>query len=50
MLAAMSRIFGEVRPEISGPKGRLFQRIAEAARAWDGKDPVRTAPPPRAAG
>lgn len=36
--------------EISGPKGRLFQRIAEAARAWDGKDPVRTAPPPRAAG
>lgn len=26
----------------SGPKGRMFVRIAEAARTWDGKDPIRT--------
>ncbi len=26
----------------SGPKGRMFVRIAEAARNWDGKDPIRT--------
>src|SRR5919197_3411115 len=28
--------------DISGPKGRLFARIAEAARHWDGTDPIRT--------
>jgi hypothetical protein len=28
--------------DISGPKGRMFQRIAEAARGWDGTDPIRT--------
>jgi len=28
--------------EISGPKGRMFRRIAEAARQWDGTDPIRT--------
>jgi hypothetical protein len=27
--------------EISGAKGRFFQMIADAARAWDGRDPVR---------
>ncbi len=26
----------------SGPKGRMFVRIAEAARTWDGTDPIRT--------
>ncbi|ETW94607.1 VOC family protein [Candidatus Entotheonella palauensis] len=26
----------------SGPKGRMFERIAEAARGWDGHDPIRT--------
>lgn len=26
----------------SGPKGRMFERIAEAARHWDGHDPIRT--------
>ena len=26
----------------SGPKGRMFERIAEAARDWDGGDPIRT--------
>ena len=28
--------------DISGAKGRMFQRIAEAARGWDGSDPIRT--------
>ena len=28
--------------ETSGPKGRMFERIAEAARHWDGTDPIRT--------
>lgn len=27
--------------EINGPKGRLFRTIAEAARTWDGSDPIR---------
>ncbi len=27
--------------EISGPKGRFFERIAETARTWDGSEPVR---------
>jgi hypothetical protein len=27
--------------ETSGPKGRFFERIAEIAARWDGKDPVR---------
>jgi hypothetical protein len=26
----------------SGPKGRMFARIAAAARNWDGHDPIRT--------
>ena len=26
----------------SGPKGRMFERIAEAACDWDGGDPIRT--------
>ena len=26
----------------SGPKGRMFERIAAAARDWDGRDPIRT--------
>jgi hypothetical protein len=28
--------------DASGPKGRFFEYIAEAARSWDGRDPVRT--------
>jgi hypothetical protein len=28
--------------EISGPKGPMFRRIAEAAAAWDGSDPIRS--------
>ena len=28
--------------DVSGPKGRMFQRIAEAACDWDGSDPIRT--------
>jgi hypothetical protein len=28
--------------DISGPKGRMFMRIAEAAHNWDGTDPIRT--------
>ena len=28
--------------DVSGAKGRMFQRIAEAARDWDGSDPIRT--------
>lgn len=28
--------------DISGPKGRMFKRIAEAAHGWDGSDPIRT--------
>ena len=27
--------------EISGPKGAFFRHIAEAARDWDGSDPIR---------
>lgn len=27
--------------DVGGAKARLFARIAEAARGWDGKDPVR---------
>lgn len=27
--------------EISGPKGRFFRHIREAASDWDGRDPVR---------
>ena len=27
--------------EISGPKGAFFRHIAEAARDWDGGDPIR---------
>ena len=27
--------------EINGPKGRFFRHIAEAARTWDGRDPIR---------
>ncbi|MGH0032186.1 MAG: VOC family protein [Myxococcota bacterium] len=27
--------------EISGPKGRFFRHIAEAAASWDGSDPIR---------
>jgi hypothetical protein len=30
--------------EVAGPKGRLFDRIREAARGWDGRDPVRPFP------
>ncbi len=25
----------------SGPKGRMFEHIAEAARDWDGREPIR---------
>lgn len=28
--------------DISGPKGRMFVHIAEAAHNWDGQDPIRT--------
>lgn len=28
--------------ETSGPKGRMFQRIREAAEGWDGAEPIRT--------
>ena len=28
--------------DVSGPKGRMFQRIAEASRGWDGSDAIRT--------
>jgi catechol 2,3-dioxygenase-like lactoylglutathione lyase family enzyme len=27
--------------QVSGPKGRFFAHVAEAARSWDGHDPVR---------
>ncbi|MFQ5515569.1 MAG: VOC family protein [Myxococcota bacterium] len=27
--------------EISGPKGKAFEHIAEVARTWDGSDPIR---------
>ncbi len=27
--------------DISGPKGAFFERVREAAAAWDGSDPVR---------
>jgi catechol 2,3-dioxygenase-like lactoylglutathione lyase family enzyme len=30
--------------EVAGPKGRLFKLIRDAARDWDGKDPVRPFP------
>jgi catechol 2,3-dioxygenase-like lactoylglutathione lyase family enzyme len=30
--------------EVAGPKGRLFTLIREAAKDWDGKDPVRPFP------
>jgi catechol 2,3-dioxygenase-like lactoylglutathione lyase family enzyme len=30
--------------EVAGPKGKLFTLIREAARHWDGKDPVRPFP------
>jgi catechol 2,3-dioxygenase-like lactoylglutathione lyase family enzyme len=30
--------------EVAGPKGRLFTLIREAARGWDGRDPVRPFP------
>jgi hypothetical protein len=28
--------------DLSRGRGRIFARIAEAARGWDGKDPIRT--------
>ena len=28
--------------EISGPKGKTFEMIANVARTWDGSDPIRT--------
>ncbi len=28
--------------EISGPKGRFFERVAAAAETWDGSEPVRS--------
>lgn len=28
--------------DISGPKGRMFERIAAAARDWDASNPIRT--------
>ena len=28
--------------EISGAKGRFFRHIAEAAKSWDGSDPIQT--------
>lgn len=30
--------------EVAGPKGKLFDLIREAARGWDGRDPVRPFP------
>lgn len=30
--------------EVAGPKGRLFTLIREAAKGWDGSDPVRPFP------
>lgn len=27
--------------EVSGPKGRFFAHIAQAARSWDGSEPIR---------
>jgi catechol 2,3-dioxygenase-like lactoylglutathione lyase family enzyme len=30
--------------EVAGPKGKLFTLIREAARGWDGRDPVRPFP------
>ena len=30
--------------EISGPKGRFFQHIADAAASWDGSEPIRRIP------
>ena len=30
--------------EVSGPKGKLFRMIREAAQEWDGRDPVRPFP------
>lgn len=38
----MSRIFGPVRQnDISGGPGPFFEQIREAARTWDGADPIR---------
>lgn len=28
--------------EISGPKGRFFERIASEATSWDGREPIRS--------
>lgn len=33
--------------EVSGPKGDFFRMVAEAARDWDGSDPIRPAPSPQ---
>ena len=30
--------------EVQGPKGRMFDMIRDAARDWDGRDPVRPFP------
>ncbi|MDM9560629.1 VOC family protein [Bordetella petrii] len=30
--------------EVSGPKGRMFRQIREAAESWDGSEPVRPFP------
>ncbi|MDR6856400.1 VOC family protein [Variovorax guangxiensis] len=30
--------------EVAGPKGRMFDLIRDAARGWDGRDPVRAFP------
>jgi catechol 2,3-dioxygenase-like lactoylglutathione lyase family enzyme len=30
--------------EVAGPKGKLFKLIRDAARGWDGHDPVRAFP------
>ncbi len=30
--------------EVAGPKGRLFRMIRDAAKNWDGRDPVRAFP------
>ncbi len=30
--------------EVAGPKGRLFRMIRDAAKDWDGRDPVRAFP------
>ncbi|MDR3500059.1 MAG: VOC family protein [Parvibaculum sp.] len=35
--------------EVNGAKGRFFAEIAEAARTWDGSDPIRRMDAPRRA-